>query len=138
MGTKLGRAGRSDLRNGLLFVSPWIVGFTVFTAYPICASLYYSLCSYDGISGAHFVGLHNYSTLITDDPVFRKALGNTLYMIAVGLPVTLLVSLALALMLNLPIRGVGFYRTLYYLPSIAPVVSSAALGCGFSTHRWAL
>lgn len=106
---------------------PWLIGFLVFTLYPICASIYYSFCSYDGVSGAHVIGLYNYKTLLMDDPIFRKALMNTLYMIVVGLPITLFASLALAFLLNLPIRGLSFYRTLYYLPSITPVVATAAL-----------
>lgn len=123
----MGKATKTNLRNGLLFISPWIIGFLIFTVYPICASIYYSLCGYDGISAPHFVGLHNYKTLLMDDPLFRKALWNTLYMVAVGLPIGLAVSLALAFLLNLPIRGMSFYRTLYYLPSITPVVATSAL-----------
>lgn len=121
------RATKANLRNGLLFVLPWIIGFTIFTVYPICASMYYSFCSYDGISAAKYIGLHNYTALLLNDPIFRKALLNTLYMIAVGLPITLLTSLILAFLLNLPIRGMSFYRTLYYLPSITPVVATSAL-----------
>lgn len=123
----MGKATKTNLRNGLLFILPWIIGFLVFTIYPICASVYYSLCGYDGISGPHFIGLYNYKTLLTNDPLFVKALLNTLYMIVVGLPITLLVSLMLAFMLNLPLKGMSFYRTLYYLPSITPVVASSAL-----------
>jgi multiple sugar transport system permease protein len=123
----MGKATRTNLRNGLLFILPWILGFVIFTIYPICASIYYSLCGYDGIAAPHFVGLYNYKTLLMDDPIFRKALWNTLYMIAIGLPITLFVSLALAFLLNLPIRGMSFYRTLYYLPSITPVVATSAL-----------
>ncbi len=121
---------RSDvaaLRKGLLFASPWIIGFFVFTLYPVVASIYYSFCDYDGISPARWTGTYNYSTLFLHDPVFRTSLWNTLYMIVFALPIGLLASLVLAFLLNLPLRGISFYRTLYYLPSITPVVASSAL-----------
>ena len=110
-----------------MFALPWIIGFVVFTVYPIFASVYYSFCDYDGVSPATWSGLYNYKTLLFDDPVFRKALWNTLYMIAFGLPVSLLASLVLAFLLNLRIRGIALYRTIYYLPSITPVVATSAL-----------
>lgn len=116
-----------NLRNGLLFASPWIIGFTAFTAYPIAASIYFSLCSFDGISPPHWVGFENYRMLLTEDALFWRSLWNTAYMIVFGLPLGLLASLALAFMLNLKIRGIAFYRTLYYLPSITPVVAASAL-----------
>lgn len=118
---------RTNLRNGLLFALPWIIGFLVLTAYPIVASLYYSFCDFDGISRATWVGAMNYRTLLGDDAVFWRALWNTLYMVFFGLPVGLLASIVLAFMLNLKLRGMAFYRTLYYLPSITPMVASSAL-----------
>lgn len=123
----MGKVTKVNLRNGLLFALPWIIGFAVFTIYPICASIYYSFCNYDGISAAKWAGLSNYKTLFFDDPIFRKAMWNTMYMIIFGLPVGLLASLILAFMLNLPLKGIGFYRTLYYLPSIVPIVATSAL-----------
>lgn len=124
---KTNRLARVDLRNGLLFAGPWIVGFFCFTAYPIVASIYYSFCDYDAISPPRWIGTLNYTTLVTQDPLFWKSLWNTAYMIIFGLPIGLTTSLALAFMLNLKIRGMAFYRTLYYLPSITPVVAASAL-----------
>lgn len=118
---------REDQRNGLLFASPWLIGLTVFIAYPIVASLYYSFCSYDAIRPPHWVGIRNYHQLFFEDPLFYKALWNTLYMVAVGLPIGLLASLAIALMLNQKVKGIAFYRTLYFLPSITPVVATSIL-----------
>lgn len=123
----MGKATKANLRTGILFALPWIIGFVVFTVYPICASMYYGFCDYDGISAAKWVGMQNYRTLFLGDPIFRKALWNTLYMIVFALPVGLLASLVLAFLLNLPLRGISFYRTLYYLPSITPVVATSAL-----------
>src|SRR5579862_7720865 len=113
--------------TGLLFASPWLIGLVVFIAYPIAASLYYSFCSYDAIRPARWIGLRNYQQMLFDDPLFWKALGNTLYMVAFGLPFGLIASLAVALLLNQKVRGIAFYRTLYFLPSITPVVATSIL-----------
>jgi len=118
---------RRDLRNGLLFVSPWLLGLLIFTLYPIVASFYYSFTTYDIISPPVFVGLTNYKDLLTNDPLFWKAVGNTLYYVAIAVPLNLLVALSVALLLNLKVRGMVFYRTLFYLPSIVPDVAAALL-----------
>jgi multiple sugar transport system permease protein len=112
---------------GLLFSLPWIIGFTVFIAYPILASLYFSFCSYDAIRPPHWVGWRNYMELFTQDDVFWKSLRNTLYMIVFGLPLMLATSLGLAILLNQKVKGIALYRTLFYLPSITPVVASSIL-----------
>ncbi|MBX3010026.1 MAG: sugar ABC transporter permease [Caldilineaceae bacterium] len=121
------RAVRRDLRNGLLFVSPWLVGLCVFTLYPILASIYYSFTVYDIISPPQFVGLGNYQDLLTTDPLFWKAVGNTLYYVLIAVPVNLCVALGVALLLNLKLRGMAVYRTLFFLPSIVPDIASAML-----------
>ncbi|NLH99557.1 MAG: sugar ABC transporter permease [Chthonomonadales bacterium] len=118
---------RRDLRNGLLFAAPWLIGFTVFIAYPIAASLYFSFCEYDAIRGPKWVGLDNYRTMLLEDDLFWKSLWNTLDMVAFGLPVGLVASLGIALLLNQRLRGMAFYRTLYYLPSITPIVATSIL-----------
>ncbi len=120
-------SARRDLRNGLLFATPWLVGFSVFIAFPIVASLFYSFCEYDAIRSPRWVGLDNYRTMLFDDDLFWKSLGNTLYMVAFGLPVGLAASLGIALLLNQRLRGMAFYRTVFYLPSITPVVATSIL-----------
>lgn len=121
------RAERSSSRLGLIFAAPWIIGFAVFIAYPIVASLYYSFCQFDAIRPPHWVGLQNYQRMFYEDDLFWKSLWNTVYMVAVGLPISLVASLGIALLLNQKIRGIAFYRTLYYLPSITPVVATSIL-----------
>jgi multiple sugar transport system permease protein len=118
---------RRDLVNGLLFASPWLIGFGVFIAYPLLASLYESFCDYDAIRAPHWVGLQNYHRLFTEDDLFWKSLWNTLYMAIFGLPVGLIASLGIALLLNQKLKGIAFYRTLYFLPSITPVVATSIL-----------
>lgn len=122
-----GAGRRRDQRNGLLFATPWLIGLAVFILYPIAASLYYSFCSYDAIRAPRWVGLRNYRQMLFEDPLFWKALANTGYMVAVGLPVGLIAGLAIALLLNQKVRGIAFYRTLYFLPSITPVVATSVL-----------
>jgi multiple sugar transport system permease protein len=118
---------RRNLRNGLLFASPWLLNLAIFIAYPIAASFYYSLCSYDTLRPPRWVGLENYRLLFTQDPLFWKSLWNTLYMVLFGLPVSLVVSLGIALLMNQKLKGMAFYRTVFYLPSITPVVATSIL-----------
>ena len=112
------------LWTALAFISPWIVGLLVFTVYPLVASLYYSFCDYDVLTRPVWVGLLNYRDMISDR-VYWQSLGNTLVFAALSLPLGLLLALALALLLNQPVRGRGLYRAIYYLPSLVPAVAGA-------------
>ena len=82
---------KREARNGLLFVLPWIIGFLVFTLYPIIASLYYSLCNYTVIKPPRYIGFANYKALFSDR-TFLASCQNTLYMICIGVPVTTMVA----------------------------------------------
>lgn len=117
---------RRRLWTGLGFISPWIVGFCVFTLYPVIASLYYSFCDYDVLSRPIWVGLLNYQDMVTDD-VFWQSMRNTLVFSAISLPLGLCFALALALLLNQPVGGRGFFRAIYYLPSLVPAIASAVV-----------
>src|SRR5687768_17464711 len=97
---KGGERRRGELRNGLLFASPWLLNLAVFIAYPIAASLWFSLCRYDALRPPRFIGLENYRRLFFEEPTFWTSLGNTLYMVAVGLPVSMAISLGIALLMN--------------------------------------
>ena len=108
-----------------LFMSPWIIGFSAFILYPALASLYYSFTNYDLLSAPEFVGLDNYRFMFTKDPQFWQAMRNTLWMIGVGVPLSMLVALGTAMMLTRPRRGVKVYRTIYFLPTMAPPVAAA-------------
>lgn len=124
---KRSREYSRDQRNGLLFAAPWLIGFCVFVAYPLLASLYYSFCNYDAIRPPQWVGLQNYQRLLFEDELFWTSLYNTLYMVVLGLPVSLVASLGIALLLNQKVRGIALYRTLFYLPSITPIVATSIL-----------
>lgn len=116
----------ANRRNGLLFCAPWLIGLTAFLLYPLCAALYYSLCDYSVLLPPVFIGFDNYTGLFTD-PLFWKSLYNTAYYALGSVVLGLFVSLGLALLLNSKVKGVGLYRTLFFLPSLMPVVASSAL-----------
>ena len=122
----LTRGERHDLLKGLAWVSPWLVGFGLFLALPIGLSIYYSLCDYSLVQPAVFTGAENYRTL-AHDPTFWQTIGNTLYYAAVALPLSLMLALGLALLLNVKVPGQAVYRTLVFLPSLVPAVASAML-----------
>ncbi len=115
-----------EYRAGVLFAMPWIVGFVVFTGGPIIFSFIISFCEYDVLSPGLWVGLRNYVYLLTEDPVFWKSLGNTLFML-IGLPIGMAVSLGLAMLLNAKVKGMSAWRTFFYLPAIMPAVAGALL-----------
>jgi ABC-type sugar transport system permease subunit/ABC-type glycerol-3-phosphate transport system substrate-binding protein len=117
---------RREYYAGYLFAMPWFIGFAVFGGGPLIFSLFMSFCQYDVLSPPQFVGLENYRTLFFDDPLFYKSLWNTLYM-AIGIPLGMILSLGIALLLNAEIRGMAFYRTLFYLPAIMPAVAASIL-----------
>jgi len=118
---------RHNLTMGLLFASPAILGLLIFVAYPIAASIYYSFTSYSVLQPPIWVGLENYRTLLTDDPVFYTTLYNTLYIALFTIPLSVVVAMGLAMLLNLKVRGQAFYRTIFYLPTIVPFVASSIL-----------
>lgn len=123
--TKLRHEARALVR-GLAFLSPWLIGFLVFTVVPVCLSLYYSFCDYSLLQPPLFKGLANYR-MLRHDPVFRKVLGNTAVYGLLALPLGMLAALGVAMLLNSKIRGVSIYRTIVFLPSLVPAVASAML-----------
>lgn len=115
-----------QLGKGLTFLSPWIAGLVIFTIIPVALSLYYSFCDYSLLQPPVWTGWDNYRTLLRD-AVFWKSMGNTGYFASCSLLGGLVLSLALALLLNCNIRGQAIYRTIVYLPSLAPIVASSML-----------
>jgi multiple sugar transport system permease protein len=117
---------RHNLRTGLSFCGLWFVGLATFTVYPVLASLYYSFCDYSVLQSPVWVGGENYHRML-GDTLFWKSLRNTLIYGALSLPLGMVASIALALLLNTGVRGMPVFRTIFYLPSIVPVVASAML-----------
>lgn len=118
---------RKEARNGLLFVLPWIIGFLIFTLYPIIASFYYSLCNYSVIKPPRFIGFANYKALLMDD-TFLASCRNTLYMICLGVPITTFVQILVSILLNnKKIRGTGWMRVIFFIPTLVPTVVACLL-----------
>ncbi len=113
---------------GYMFAAPWIVGFFIFVAAPMVASLYWSFTQYHPPSAPEFTGLENYIRLITQDKDFRAALVNTLFLTVVGLPLQIIVALGLAVLLTQKLRGEKVYRAAFYLPVVLGL-NAAALLC---------
>ena len=129
---------RGKWLEGYVCASPWLFGFFVFGAGPILFSLIISFCHYDVLSPARFIGMTNYENLVGrhydsvverlvwNDPLFYKALANTGFMV-IGVPLGIVLGLALAVLLNTKVRGMSGFRTLFYMPAIVPAVAAFIL-----------
>ena len=111
----------------LTLMSPWIVGFLVFISYPLVMSVYLSFTHYDLLSPPRWLGLANYRYMFGSDDQIWPAIRNTLWIIVVGVPLQVLFAFGISVMLTRAKQGVGFFRTVFYLPALAPPVA-AALG----------
>lgn len=110
-------------RNGFLFALPWIIGFIGFSVYPLIASLYYSFTEFNPVMAPKWVGVENYRNVF-DDPLVVKALSNTLFMVLVSTPVNLIAALLLAMVVTRNFKGRGLTRTIFFLPSVIPMVAA--------------
>ena len=108
-----------NLRRGLLFISPGIVGVLAFTVFPLVYSVVISLMNYTGFRGMKFYGVQNYVRLFTD-PIVGKSAMNTMWYAVFAVPLGLVIALALAMAMNRRVREVSVYRTILYLPSLIP------------------
>ena len=127
-GIKLRRLTRSETKGllwGVFFISPWLLGFLLFTLYPLLASGYYSLTRYDLIREPVFLGLQNYIKLFTDDAHFWNVMYNTLFYVGFSVPLGISAAFGIAVLLNSKIVGRSFFRGIIYVPSIVPAVCSA-------------
>ncbi|MEC1262469.1 sugar ABC transporter permease [Bacillus swezeyi] len=115
---KVKRKLRNDNLAGYAFISPFIIGFLCFTVIPMGASLLLSFTNYDLFTTPQWIGLDNYKTMLTDDEKYWGSLKVTFYYVLAGVPLRLAFALFIAVILNRAEKGVGIYRTLFYLPSI--------------------
>jgi multiple sugar transport system permease protein len=118
---------RRSLVIGLLFTMPWIIGMLVLTLYPILASFYYSFTEYDVVTPPRFIGLENFRVLFLEDQQYHKAIANTIFYAFLAIPLGMAFSFCIALLLNMKVRGMAAFRTVFYLPSILPDIASALL-----------
>ena len=118
---------RQEAVEGYLLAAPWFVGLAILTVVPFFLSIYYSFTDYQIISSPFFVGLKNYEKLFTTDDQFWRSLGNTAFMVLLGVPVHMVAGLGVAMLLNQRVRGLPFYRTFFFLPSQIAGVALAYL-----------
>ncbi|MGI6207767.1 MAG: carbohydrate ABC transporter permease [Anaerolineae bacterium] len=120
------RSGRSQ-KWGYIMASPWLIGFFLLTLAPIFASMYFSFTKYTVLQPPEWVGLQNYRTMLTDDPRFMTALYNTFYYTIFQVPLSLVLALTVAILLNQGMPGENLFRTVYYMPSVVSGVAMAML-----------
>jgi multiple sugar transport system permease protein len=121
---------RRHTLNGLLFCSPTIVGLIGLTVYPLAMSFYYSFCSYSALKPPTWVGLGNYHLILHDlshRGLLWESVMNTLYYSVFAVPLGIAVAFFMALLLNQKVKGQTVFRTMFYVPSIVPVVASSVL-----------
>lgn len=116
---------KREARAGILFSLPWIFSLLVFTIYPIIASVYLSFTDYSVVQAPEWVGFTNYLNMFMNDAAVKPAIYNSLYYALISVPLGLVLSLVLALILNQRATGIGFYRTIFYLPSLIPPIAAA-------------
>lgn len=124
----IGKLAKHEGRWGIAFIAPCVFGFVVLTLGPMLASLYFSFTQYDVLSSPRWVGLKNYADIAGADHINTgKAFMNVIYLAGIGVPLSVMTGLAVAILLNSATRGIRFYRTFFYMPSIVPAVASALL-----------
>jgi len=120
-----------------LFVSPWIIGFILFTGGPILASFILSFTHWDIVNPPQWAGIENYQDMLQDELFFQSLKVTTIYAL-IAVPLQIIVGLLIAILLNTKIRLIGLYRTLFYLPAILPVVSVAVMWRWILSRDWGL
>ncbi|MCJ7702708.1 MAG: sugar ABC transporter permease [Anaerolineales bacterium] len=122
--SKLSPLRRKEAQMGFLFTLPWIISLLALTIYPILDTVYLSFTEYSVLQAPEWIGFGNYKEIFFNDPSIKPAVINSLYYALLSVPVGLILSLALALLLNMRSVGIGIYRTLFYLPSLVPPVAA--------------
>lgn len=123
---------RRETIEGILYLSPWIIGFLVFVAGPLVASIYLSFTKYNVLRPPVFVGFQNFVYAFTKDDLFLPSIGRTFYYTLLLVPLGMIGSLFVAILLNQKLRATSIWRTLYFLPTLTPLVAAALL------WRWML
>lgn len=117
--------------DGYLFAAPAILGLLIFTAYPVLFTFYLSFTKYNLVSAPKFIGIDNFRNLASDH-LFVSSLLLTVYYSVLVIPLTLVISFLVAILMNQKVRGIAFFRTIWYLPSLVPAAAAGAL------WRWVL
>jgi multiple sugar transport system permease protein len=117
--------GRREAAWGYAFLVPNIVGFLIFTALAVVTAFGLALTEWDLLIPPKFIGIANYRKLLTNDPVFKQSMLNTIYFVCGVVPLDIVCSLSLALLLNRPIRGMRLYRAIYFVPVVTSLIAVA-------------
>lgn len=112
---------------GYLFILPSIIGFSVFVAYPLLSSVYYSLTEWSGYDKPRFVGFANFNYMFNVDPAFWPSVRATFYFVILSVPSSLILGLGLAMLLNRGLPGIKWFRTIFYLPTVVPSIATLTL-----------
>ncbi len=131
-GRRFSAMRRREAIEGVLYLSPWIIGFLVFVAGPLLASIYLSFTKYNVLRPPEFIGLQNYVYAFTKDELFLPSIWRTFYYALLLVPLAMIGSLLAAVLLNQNLFGLTVWRTLYFLPTLTPLVAAALL------WRWML
>lgn len=125
---------RREARAGFLWIQPWLLGFLLFSALPIGIAVYLSFTDWRGNGDPVWIGLDNYVRIFTADPLFWQSLKVTAVYVVLYVPLSLIVGLGVAMLMNHKMMGIGIFRTVYYLPSVLSGVAVTVLW-GFIFHR---
>jgi len=136
--TKIGFNTKRQTLWGWILISPLCLGLTLWVAFPMGLSLYTSMTTWDMLSKAEFVGFQNYIKIFTEDELFLKSIKNTLYFTFLSVPLQMVVALSGALLLNSQVKGKGVFRTIFYLPSLIPLVVSSVMWLWLFNHQYGL
>src|SRR5262249_4605869 len=126
---RMSRVRRQELFYGLLFASPWLAGFVLWTIFPVLSSLYYSFTRYDLLRPPVFIGLTNYTNLLTDDDFFL-VIKNTIWWVVLSAPTGVAAAFLMAVLLNTKIFARSVFRAIFFFPSILPVIVVSTV-CAF-------
>lgn len=119
--TRLSRQELNDQIAGMLFVMPWVLGFLLWTIVPMGSSIYYSFTHYDLLTPPRWIGLYNYTNLVTDAD-FHLVVGNTMWWVLLSAPLGVISAFLMAALLNTKILGRSFFRAIFFFPSIVPAI----------------
>ncbi|WP_399538673.1 carbohydrate ABC transporter permease [uncultured Paenibacillus sp.] len=125
--TRLSGIARMERKWGVLFALPAMLGFIIFVAGPMIASLIFSMTDWSIGSDMKFTGLENYRTMAAEDPLFSKSLFVTLYYTIGSVPLGIMAAFLIAMLLNQKVKGLAIFRTVYYLPVLVPSIANSML-----------
>ncbi len=131
-------SARREALAGYCFISPWIVGFVVFMAGPVLASFILSFTAWNIVGDPRWIGLDNYVRILTSDPDFIQSLKVTFGYSLLYLPISTVCGLAVAMVMSLKLKGIGIFRTLFYLPYVSPSIAATLVWAWILNPRYGL